>query len=168
MFNACSLKGNSFEDVTYRTVDEWLRGVVKANSVEAELYKLKPEQIIEKYFAALDSKDAKAAAYCISKSTLMGGLTTNISNQELFTKRVGLPLTDIDIETEGYFSNLESAVLLNIELLDEVDAKIKTYRVTMNLQYNQDFTVGSGEQFWDCKMVYESDRTGWKIEGFGH
>ncbi len=86
----------------------------------------------------------------------------------MFNERVGLPLTDSDIETVGDFGNLKSSKLLNLVLLDETDANTKTYRVTMNLQYNQDFTVGSGEQGWDCKMVYESDLTGWKIAGFGH
>ncbi|MDD2553262.1 MAG: DUF4829 domain-containing protein [Desulfotomaculaceae bacterium] len=40
--------------------------------------------------------------------------------------------------------------------------------MTVNLQYNEVRSISSGEQFWDCRMVYESPQTGWKIEGFGH
>lgn len=167
-FNACSLKGNSFEKVTGRTLNEWLAEMIQADSTEESLSKLEPEQVIEEYFAALDKKDAKTAGYCLSKKTLLGNLTSNMPNEELFNEGVGLPLTDSGVGAPSNFDNLKSVKLLKAELIDEPDNSTKIFRVTMDIQYHEDRLISSGEQFWDCSMVYESPQTGWKIEGFGH
>ncbi|SNS25919.1 Signal transducer regulating beta-lactamase production, contains metallopeptidase domain [Anaerovirgula multivorans] len=167
-FDACSLKGNSFEKVTDQTLYEWLAGMIKADSTEERLSKLEPEQVIEEYFTALDNKDAKTAGYCISKKTLLENLTSNMLNEELFNEGIGLPLTDVEIGVKSSFDNLKSAKLSKVEQIDENDKNVKIFRVTVNLQYNEEWSIGSGEQFWDCSMVYESPQTGWKIESFGH
>jgi len=167
-FNACSLKGNGFESVTGKTIDEWLANKVKADSTEERLSKLEPEQVIKEYFTALNNKDAKSAKYCISKKTLMENLTVNMPNEELFNEGIGLPLTDADIGAKSIFDNLKSAKLSKIELIKKSDKSTGTFRVYVNLQYNKEVTIGNGEQSWDCSMVYESPQTGWKIEGFGH
>ncbi|MDO0825513.1 DUF4829 domain-containing protein [Desulfosporosinus nitroreducens] len=167
-FNACSLKGNSFEKVTGQTLYEWLGDMIKADSTEERLSKLEPEQVIAEYFTALDNKEAKTAGYCISKITLLENLTSNMLNEELFNEGVGLPLTNVDIGAKSSFDNLKSAKLLKVELIDEIDENAKIYRVTVNLQYNKEWSIGNGRQFWDCRMVYESPQTGWKIVGFGH
>jgi len=167
-FNACSLKGNGFKEVTGMTVDEWLANTVKANKIDAGLSKLKSEQIIEKYFKALQSKDAETAEHCISKKTLLDSISGNISNDELFNEKAGLPLTGNDIGARSAFENLGSAELLKAELTGERDNHTKVYRVTVDLKYRRDITISSGQQTWDCNVVYESSQTGWKIEGFGH
>jgi hypothetical protein len=89
-------------------------------------------------------------------------------NEELFNERIGLPLTDAGIVAPSSFDNLESARLLKVELIEETGENAKIFRVTVDLQYNKELSIGSGEQYWDCGMVYESPQTGWKIEGFGH
>ncbi|MDD4239191.1 MAG: DUF4829 domain-containing protein [Desulfotomaculaceae bacterium] len=167
-FNACSLKGNSFEKVTGQTLNEWLVKMIKTDSLEERLSKLEPEQVIEEYFTALDNKDAEVAKYCISKKTLLGYLTSNMLNEELFNEGVRLPLTGAGIGAASIFDNLKSARLLKVELIDELEKDTKIFRVTADLQYNKEWAGSNGEQFWDCSMVYESPQTGWKIEGFGH
>lgn len=167
-FNACSLKGNSFESVTGKTVNEWIANKVKADSTEERLSKLEPEQVIKEYFTALDNKNAQSAEYCLSKKTLLGNLTVNMPNEELFLKGIGLPLTDADIGVKSSFDNLKSVKLSKIELIEESDKNTEIFRVYVNLQYNEEVTIDNGEQSWDCSMVYESPQTGWKIEGFGH
>lgn len=167
-FNACSLKGNSFEKVTGQTLNEWLADMIEADSTEKRLSELEPGQIIEEYFTALDNKDAKTAEYCISKKTLLGNLTSNMLNEELFNEGIGLPLTDAGIRAKSSFDNPKSAKLLKSELIEDPDKNTKIFRVTVDLQYNEEWTVSNGEQYWDCIMVYESPQTGWKIEGFGH
>lgn len=161
-FNACSLKGNSFEKVTRQTLYEWLADRIERDSIEKRLSELEPEQVIEEYFAALDKKDAQTAGACISKKMLLGNLTTNMPNNELFNEGIGLLLTDSN------FDNLKSAKLLKVELIDESDKNTRNLRVTVDLEYNEVVSIGNGEQSWDCGMVYESPQTGWKIEGFGH
>ena len=167
-FNACSLKGNSFEKVTGQTLNEWLADMIRADGLETSLSKLEPEQVIEKYFTALNNKDDKTAEYCISKKTLLGSLTSNMQNSELFNDSIVLPLTGADFGAKSSFGNLKSAKLLKTELIDEPDKYTKIYRVTVDLQYRNDFIISSGQQPWDCFMVYESPQTGWKIEAFGH
>lgn len=167
-FNACSLKSNSFESVTGKTLDEWLASKVKADSTEARLSKLEPEEVIKEYFAALENKDAKSAEYCISKKTLLSNLTVNMRNEELFNEEISLPLTNDDIGAKSKFDNLKSAKLSKIELIGEAGKNTRTFRVAVNLQYNKELTISNGEQAWDCLMVYESAQTGWKIAGFGH
>jgi hypothetical protein len=161
-FSACSLKGNSFEKATGQTLDEWLADMLIADGTDERLSKLEPEQVIEEYFTALGNKDAQAAESCISKKTLLSNLTTNMPNSELFNEGIGLLLTDSN------FDNLKSAKLLKVELIDESDKNTKTFRVTVDLQYNQVVSIGNGEQSWDCGAVFESPQTGWKIAGFGH
>ena len=167
-FNACSLKGNSFEEVKNQTLYEWLADMIKADGTEERLSKLEPEQVIGEYFTALDNKDAKTARYCISKKTLLGNLTVNMQNDALFNEGIGLPLTGANIGAKSSFDNLKSTKLLKTELIDEPDKNTRIFRVTVDLQYNEELTISNGEQYWDCDMVYESPQTGWKIEGFGH
>ena len=64
--------------------------------------------------------------------------------------------------------NLKSAKMLKVSEIDEIGKNAKSFMVTVNLQYNKMQSIGSGEQFWDCRMVCESPQTGWKIENFGH
>lgn len=167
-FNACSLKGNSFEKVTGQTLYEWLADRIERDGIEKRLSELEPEQIIEEYFAALDQKNVETARYCISKKTLLENLTINMPKDELFNERNGLPLTDANIGAKSSFDNPKSAKLLKTELIKEPDKNTKVFRVTVDLQYNEEWTVSNGEQYWDCRMVYESPQTGWKIEGLGH
>ncbi len=167
-FNACSLKGNSFEKVTDLTLNEWFSKMIKVDSTEERLAKLEPEQVIAEYFMSIDKKDAKASEYCISKKALLGNLTSNMLNEELYNEGIGLPLTEVDIGAKSNFDNLKSAKLFKTKLIDEPDKNTKVLRVTVDLQYNNEVTISSGQQDWDCQMVYESPQTGWKIEGFGH
>ncbi len=167
-FNACSLKGNSFEEVTGQTVNGWLADKVKGGAEEEKLSLLEPEQIIKEYFKALDKKDSVAAKYCMSKKTLLDNLSVNMRDEELFNEGIGLPFVNAVIGSVKSNFNLKSAKLSKIEPVGEPDKDTKTFRVYVNLQYEKEQTMTNGEQFWDCSMVYESPQTGWKIEGFGH
>lgn len=166
--NACSLKSNNFEKATGLTVDKWFSQMIKADKTEEKLSKLEPEQVISEYFMALDRKDAKTARTFISKKTLLENLTSNIGNNQLYNERIGLPLTDQEIEAKSDIDNLKSAKLLKTELSNVNDADTKSFKVIVDLQYKKELTINNGEQHWDCQMIYESPQTGWKIEGFGH
>ncbi|HOM03319.1 MAG TPA: M56 family metallopeptidase [Acetivibrio sp.] len=167
-FDACSLKGNSFEKVTGKTFNEWLISKVRPDEAEASLSKFTPEQVIEEYFKALNKKNAEAAKHCVSKEYLFSYLTSNMENSELFNEGLPLPLTGSGIYGKSTFDNFKSAKLLEVELIDEPDENSKIFRVTVELQYKKDEIIGSGKQHWDCLMVYETPQTGWKIKSFGH
>ena len=171
-FNACSLKGNSFEKVTGKTIDEWLPDMLRADDADNRLSKLEAAQVIEEYFTALGKKDYHAAQACIARKTLLGYLTANMPNNELFNEGISLPLTDSPVRGEN--DNLKSAKLIKVEpivdepFIDETDKNAKYFNVKVDLQYREIASISSGEQSWGCKMVYESPQTGWKIESFGH
>ncbi|MFT4147032.1 MAG: M56 family metallopeptidase [Mobilitalea sp.] len=167
-FTACSLKGNSFEEVTGLTLNQWITNMVTADQVENRIAKLTPEKVIEEYFNALDRKDEKTALYCIWRGSLLEKLTANMPNEGLFMESSYLPLSGSIWGAKSAFDNLKSAKLINVELLADTKSSSLTYRVTMDIQYNQEDTISSGEQNWDCTMVIESPQTGWKIVGFGH
>lgn len=167
-FSACSLKGHRFETITSKSVNEWLAEVVEADIQDERLSKLTPEQVLAEYFTALDKGDYKTAEYCLSKSLMLGNLTANMPNSELFAGRIALQLTDAGFGAESSTDNVESAKLLNVDLIEDTTHNMKTFRVYINLQLRQELTINSGEQFWDCVMVCESPQTGWKITGFGH
>lgn len=167
-FSACSLTGRRFETVTGQMLERWLADRIYADATEEGLSQMGPEQVIKAYFAALDKKDAKAAAYCVSRMIMMGNLTTNMPSNELFNPVIGLPLTDPVIGSQSSFDNLKSAALSDIRLISEPDDNERVFAVTVRLEYVQSVSVGSGEQGWDCYMIYESPQTGWKIKGFGH
>lgn len=163
-FNACSLKGNSFEKVTGQTVNEWLADMVQGDEFEDRISTLEPEQIIEEYFKAIDHKDANAAQRYIARNSLIDNLTANMLNEELFTEGVNLPLTGAEPGAVSSLSNLKSAKLLKVELFNDSNSNSKVFTVTVDMQYKKEGIVSSGEQFWNCFMVYESPQTGWKIE----
>lgn len=166
-FNACSLKGNSFEKVTGQTVNEWLANMVQGDELEDRISSLAPEQIVEEYFLAIDQKDANAALHYISRNSLMEHLTTNMLNEELFNEGVILPLSGAEPGAVSSFSNLKSAKLINVETISDSNNS-KIYAVTVDMQYRKEGVFNNGEQFWNCLMVYESPQTGWKIVEFGH
>jgi beta-lactamase regulating signal transducer with metallopeptidase domain len=167
-FTACSLKGNRFEEVTGLAINQWITNMVTADQTESELSQLEPEKVIEEYFKALNQKDERTALYCMWKGSLLEKLTANMPNEGLFMESSYLPLSGSNWGAKSVFDNLKSVKLIEVKLLDGTKSSSLTYRVSMDIQYKQDDTITSGEQNWDCTMVFESPQTGWKIVGFGH
>lgn len=165
---ASSLEGKSFEEITEKTLNQWLTDMIKADSSEERLATLEPEEIISEYIMALNNKDTKLATYCMSKINLLDSISANILNSELYNKGISLPLTDVNIGAKSNFDNLDSAKLLKVVEIKELLDGSKVFGVTLDLQYKNELTITSGEQYWECHMVDESPQTGWKIIGFGH
>ena len=166
-FYACSLKGNNFEDVTGKTFSEWIAYKVKVDNLEERLSKLKPEQVIIEYFEALDSRDIKRAKSCVSREILLENLSVNMGNENLYNNKLYLPFTDVDTGENSDYTNLKSAKVLKIELIEDQDSNNKIFRVSVDLQYNKEISISSGKQTWECSMIFESLQTGWKIKEFG-
>jgi beta-lactamase regulating signal transducer with metallopeptidase domain len=169
-FNACSLRGNSFEKTTGLSFNKWLEGKIAADNQEERLAELQPEQVMLEYFNALKHEDQKSALSCLSKQTLLDGLSANMQDDVLFNEFIDLPLTNSEIGAKTAFSNLKSVNVVQIKPLgiNDTAKEGKRFRIVVDLQYKQDISIGSGRQSWDCTMVYETPQTGWKIDGFGH
>lgn len=170
-FSACSLKSNFFDEITGLTFNQWLESRVTTTSPEDALVHNTPEQVIEVYFEALKNKNYDIALSCLSREEATNYLTINMSDNKLFNESVDLPLTVSGIDgTEDPFGNLKSVKLVEIESSDKPDntETQKYFIVTVNMGYYQEAILSSGEQQWECGMVYETPQTGWKIVGFGH
>jgi len=167
--NSCSLNRKDFEEITKKDFSTFITPLLKE---EPDKIIDKPQEIIERYFKALEDNDEKTARDCISKTTMFSGLTANIFNSELYNKKIGLPLTNKTFmkENEKSADNIKSIDNLAIKEFesDDVSETYKTYTVTFDAEYEQEETISNGIQYWQCCLIYESDKTGWKIAGFGH
>ncbi len=171
-FSACSLKGNSFETITNGTFGNWIENLAKSVKSTDQLAKLTPQELIHKYFDALDKGSAEQAIACMAKQNLVQYLTVNMPDEYLYNDAIPILLTDADFNDKP-IDNIKSAKVLAIKELENASwggptPNAKYFRINMDLQYAKERTISSGNQQWDCKMVYESPETGWKILEFGH
>lgn len=166
---ACSLKGRSFEDITGEEYGEYLEKNVKA---EDNAVVDKPEEIIQRYFDALIAKDSDKARSCLSKEAMFGSITTNMPNTELYNREAMLPLSNnaVTEKTEGRLDNIKSVGNLRITPVEDKDTSDKRmeFTVEFDIEYEKEESLSGGEQWMICTLVYESDKTGWKIVGFGY
>lgn len=166
---SCSLNGKSFEEITGQTFDEFFTPLLKE---EQNIVTNNPEEIIRRYFKALADKDEETAISCISKKHMFGDITSNILIGELYDRTLGLPLTNKTFmdSNEKSTDNIKAITNLEIEPFDNSDDTdtSKTYAVTFNIEYETEESISNGNQYWHCTVIYESDKTGWKIGGFGH
>lgn len=150
-FNACSLKGKSFEQSAGKSYSEWLKENVRASKRDLSLAQLAPEDVLRSYITALERDDFTAAAACLSREWRLEWLTSNMLNRKLYQEAPGL-------------------AMMNAEGLETSELIQKTQQQTM-LRVILRFPKGTEEgdtQMWDCYLVYESPQTGWKIREFGH
>lgn len=170
-FSACSIKSNFFDEITNLTFNQWLESRVITAPLEDSLVNNTPEQILEIYFEALESKNYDSAVSCLSRENMTNDLTSNISDDMLFNEIVYLPLTMSGFDgTEDPFGNLKFVELVGIEPSinpDRTETQ-KYFIVTVNMEYYQEAILSNGQHVWECKMVYETPQTGWKIVSFGH
>lgn len=167
--NACSLPGKSFDEITNMSFADFIAPLLKS---EDDLKSKTPEEIIKMYCKALNEKDEGTAIQCIAKTTMFGGVTSNLLNTELYDSIPHLPLTNKTFvkDDERRIDNIKSISNVEIKPHDNKnsDEKHKSYTVTFDAEYVQEEAISNGNQYWICTMVYESDSTGWKISSFGH
>ena len=139
--NACSLKGNSFEEITDQNFSKFLSTYLKSDNIANKA----PEEVIKEYFNTLNNNKNKAVQYW-SAEYILSNLCTNMDNSELFNKNINLPFSDQNMK----ITNINTTESKNTDTL-------KVYNVTFD-----------NSECWDFYMVYESKQTGWKIDSFGH
>ena len=139
--NACSLKGNSFEEVTGKSFSEFL----STNLKNEDMANKAPEEVIKNYFYTLNTNKNNAVKYW-SYEYVLSDLCTNMDNSELFNENINLPFADRNMK------------ITNITAKENGNSdNLKVFSVTFE-----------NSEFWDFYLVYESEQTGWKIESFGH
>nr|MDA8096340.1 DUF4829 domain-containing protein [Clostridia bacterium] len=159
---ACSLTGRSMGEVTGRTWDEWIPGLIDpADPFERELAALTPEEVIEAWFEALGRGDGRTYYALETRRSQAQRLFSNMDNRFLYN-----PGWDNE-----YLRNVTSARVLSIQPLERPglsdSPETLCYGVDVDLQVKQPVTHGSGPQTRFVTLVRETPETGWRIDGCG-
>ncbi len=139
--NACSLKGNSFEEITGKDFSNFLSTYLKSDDMANKT----PDEIIKGYFNTINTDKNKAVQYWSAKY-ILSNLCTNMDNSELFNKNINLPFSEQNLK----ITNINTTESRNTDTL-------KVYNVTFD-----------NSEFWDFYVVYVSEQAGWKIDSYGH
>lgn len=159
-FNACSLKGRSFEQITGGDPQEWIAKHLATDERDASLSGYTPEQVLEEYYASLGNKAPEEIAYYFSKAVLLSGLSKNIEDGELYQSERFIPINVLPLPEE-----IASARLLKAECIGKAQENKRTYEISVEWKNK------SGEATEDrliCEMIWESKESGWKIESIGY
>lgn len=112
---ACSLKGRTLEDVTGKSIGEWLTTLVDpSDPVERRLSAMTPEQILETYYSAIDRKDYATAHACESRSHLLVYIASNMDDRRFYNDGFGE-------ERGDGLANFLSVKLVEIEREEEYE-----------------------------------------------
>ncbi len=164
---ACSLKGLTLEDVTGKSVDEWLTTLIDPNDpMERRLSAMTPDQILETYYSAIDRKDYATAHACESRSHLLVYIASNMDDRRLYNDGFG------EDRGEG-LANFISVKLIEVERAEEFErAEIgygdaQCYQVTVE-QHRRVVAGGPDGLFpYFVVMKRETPETGWRIYSIG-
>lgn len=159
---ACSLTGCPMEEVTGRTWEEWIAGLIDpADPFERELATLTPEEVIEAWFDALGRGDGRMYYALETRRNQAQRLFSNMDNHSLYN-----PGWDNE-----YLRNVTSAGVLNIQPLERSGFSDSPgtlhYGVNVDLQVKEPVTHGSGPQTRFVTLVRETPETSWRIDGCG-
>lgn len=164
---ACSLKGRTLEDVTGKSLDEWLTTLIDPNDpVERRLSTMTPEQVLETYYAAIDQKDYATAHACESRSSLLVYIASNMDDRRLYNDGFG--------EERGKgLANFLSVKLVEIERDEEFEREeigygdARCYRVVVDQRRRVVAGGLEGLCPYFVVMKQETPETGWRIYGIG-
>lgn len=162
---ACSLDRKSLEEITGRGWRRWLvaSGVVNLeNEVERELATLTPEEIIARYYEALNDHDEERAYACLTRRSLTGFLFSNMGD---------LALYHTDYNADPYRQRVRSVQVNGIELcpVSGNPKGVVEYEVDIDVQYEPSlyFPDSSGHRGLFVFLREEVASAGWRISDIG-
>lgn len=162
---ACSLDRKPLEEITGMDWSEWLAasGIVNLdNALEKELAVLSPEEIVIRYYQALDDHDEERAYACLTRRSLTEFLFSNMGD---------LALYHADYNGDPYRQRVRSVTVNGIELLPVVGNPegVVEYEVDINVKYEPSlyFTDSSGRHVRFVLLREEVTGTGWRIITIG-
>ncbi|MFL0268961.1 DUF4830 domain-containing protein [Candidatus Clostridium radicumherbarum] len=149
---ACSLNRKSLADITNKEWNSWVSDYMDYNNeLEIKLSKMKPEDIIKEYYAAINSHNEKLQYACMTTQNVSSYLAMNMDNNQLIN---GSFKDAYVLETQ----NTAPWKLISIKQLNIPDNKAGTleYAVT-DLKFETRYII----------LEKESDKIGWRIQGVG-
>jgi len=160
---ACSLNKKSLEDVTGKDWGNWIDGYIDySDEIETKLSSMSPEELIRKYFEAMDEQDEKTQLACMTRSGLCSYLFVNMDNNLLYNSG------SASVYSDGY-SNLNSAKLIDMSEMKDMENPdgVIEYRVTVDYDFKRVITSESGVQSRFVLLMKETEKGGWRISGVG-
>jgi len=162
---ACSLDRKPLEEITGMDWGEWLvaSGVVNLNNeVERELATLMPEEIIARYYEALNDHDEERAYACLTRRSLTEFLFSNMGD---------LALYHTNYRADPCRQRVRSVQVKGIEpwpVAGNPEGVVE-YRVDIDVEYEpgQDFVESSGRHVRFVLLKEEVAGAGWRIMCIG-
>jgi len=162
---ACSLDRKPLEEITGMDWSEWLvaSGVVNLNNeVERELATLMPEEIIARYYEALNDHDEERAYACLTRRSLTEFLFSNMGD---------LALYHTNYHADPCRQRVRSVQVKGIEpwpVAGNPEGVVE-YRVDIDVEYEpgQDFVESSGRHVRFVLLKEEVAGAGWRIMCIG-
>ncbi len=160
---ACSLDRKSFKSITNKDWENWINDYINYdNELEIKLSKMKPEDVIKQYYAALDSQDQKMQFACMTRQNICNYLAMNMDNNLLINE--GFNSAYVDGE-----QNVKSAKLIDLREANVSGNPKGTveYAVTIDFQFKKVITSDGGKQTRFVILKKESNTSGWRIHSEG-
>ena len=123
---------------------------------------MSPEDIIRKYYDAINRNDYKTYYACMTRQNLCCYLAANMDNNVLFNK-------DFSDAFEDGVQNIISAKVIEIKEIEGLGNPVGTveYSATIDFKFKKEITVCNGKQPRFILLKKESDKSGWRIQGEG-
>ena len=162
---ACSLDRKPLEEIVGLDWSEWLvaSGIVNLDdALEKELAALSPEEIITRYYQALDNHDEERAYACLTRRSLTEFLFSNMGD---------LALYHADYNAYPYRQRVRSVTVNGIELLPVMGNPegVVEYEVDIDVKYEPSlyFADSSGRHARFVLLREEVTGAGWRIITIG-
>lgn len=162
---ASSLDRKPLEEITGMDWSEWLvaSGVFNLkNEVERELATLTPEEIIARYYEALNDHDEERAYACLTRRSLTDFLFSNMGDLALYHS---------DYHADPYRQRVRSVRVNGIELfpVSGNPEGVVEYKVDIDVQYEPSlhFPDSSGRRGLFVFLKEEVASAGWRISDIG-
>jgi len=160
---ACSLDRKPLEEITGMSWSEWLvaSGVVNLeNEVERELATLTPEEIITRYYQALNDHDDERAYACVSRRSLTNALFSNMGDLALYHS---------SYEDDPLREKIDSVQVMGIEPLPDAGNPegVVEYKVDIDVEYETEIVSRSGHNVRFVLLEKEIEAAGWRITTIG-
>ena len=160
---ACSLDRKPLEEITGMDWSEWLvaSGVVNLNNeMERELATLSPEEVITRYYQALDDHDDERAYACLTRRSLTDFLFSNMGDLALYHFSYG---------DDPLREKIHSVQVMGIEPLPDAwnPEGVLEYRVDIDVNYEAEIASRSGHNVRFVGLEKEIEAAGWRISGIG-
>lgn len=160
---ACALDGKSLEDITEKGWDSWIADYINYdNALEVELSKMKPEEVIKKYFDAMNNHDQNVQYACLTRQNLCTYLSSNMNNGKLINRAY----EHVFMDGSG---NVTEATFIEAHEMSVSDNPSGTveYSVTVDFKFKKEITSSSGKQTRFVILKKESEKSGWRISSIG-